>query len=82
VIKTLPAPVTIRQDDDRVSQYLLALGALSMEVARRPALLPVFLRIVALVPGTIIELVRPEVAAPVEQLGLQGQRYSLSLLSR
>ena len=49
------APVAIRQDDG-VSQYLLALGALTLELARAPHLLPVFLRVIALAPRTVEEL--------------------------
>ena len=52
MIKSLAAPTPIRQDD-RVDQYLLALGALCVELARRPQLLPVFLRVVAMAPRTI-----------------------------
>ena len=48
-------PTPIRQDDG-VSQYLLALGALTLELARAPHLLPVFLRVIKLAPRTIQEL--------------------------
>ena len=51
MIKTLPAPTPIRQDG--IAQYLLGLAALCIEVARRPALLPLFLRIIKLAPRTI-----------------------------
>ena len=56
-----PRPVTIRPDG--VSQYLLGLAALCVEVARNPRLLPVFLRIVARVPRTIESLRSRRLAA-------------------
>ena len=49
VIKSLPAPTPIRQED-RADTYLLALGALCLELARAPQLLPVFLRVIKLAP--------------------------------
>jgi hypothetical protein len=59
MIKSLPVqPVMIRQDD-RLNTYLLALGTLCLELARRPQLLPVFLRPVAMAPRTI-ETLRSE----------------------
>jgi hypothetical protein len=42
--------------DHHVRVYLQALAALSSEVADRPWLLPWFVRIIALVPTTIMEL--------------------------
>jgi hypothetical protein len=38
------------------SQYLTALGKLCAEVARNPTLLPTFIAILKLVPGTVREL--------------------------
>jgi hypothetical protein len=38
--------------------YLLGLSALCAEVAERPGLLPVFIQVILLVPGTIAELLR------------------------
>ena len=58
MIKSLPAPTPIRED--RVDTYLLALGALCLELARAPQLLPVFLRVIKLVPSTVAELRRSE----------------------
>ena len=49
VIRPMPAPTRIRQED-RVDTYLLALGALCVELARAPQLLPVFLRVIKLAP--------------------------------
>ena len=57
MIKSLPAPTPIRED--RVDTYLLALGALCLELARAPQLLPVFLRVIKLAPHTI-ETLRAE----------------------
>ncbi len=55
MIKSLPAqPVTIRRDG--VAQYVEALGWLTLELARAPHLLPVFLRLIKLAPRTIQEL--------------------------
>ena len=48
-------PTPIRQED-RVDTYLLALGALCVELARAPHLLPTFLRLIKLAPRTIQEL--------------------------
>ena len=57
MIRTLPAaPVMIRQD--HVARYLEGLAALCLEVARQPRLLPLFVRILKLVPGTLAELQR------------------------
>ena len=44
--------------DHRVSQYLRAIAALALEVAEHPELLPLFVRIIALVPQTVAELSR------------------------
>jgi hypothetical protein len=56
--------LTVRKTSDvqdhAVSRYLLALGRLCVEVAHRPTLLPVFVAIVKLVPGTIMSLQRVE----------------------
>jgi hypothetical protein len=49
-------PVTIRRDG--VGLYLAALAALCQEVSRKPRLLPLFIRIVALAPRTLAELER------------------------
>ncbi len=57
MIRSLPAPTPIRQED-RVDTYLLALGALCLELARAPQLLPTFLRLIKLVPRTVAELRR------------------------
>jgi hypothetical protein len=46
----------MNQPDHRVRVCLQNLAALCCEVADRPWLLPTFLRIVALVPSTIVEL--------------------------
>jgi len=43
---------------DRISAYLRALGLLCFEVSRDRRLLPLFVRIIALAPGTIAELRR------------------------
>jgi hypothetical protein len=48
------APVAIQRDG--VSQYLLGLSRLCVEVARSPRLLPVFLHVVARVPNTIEQM--------------------------
>lgn len=61
MIKTLPAPTPIRQED-RVSAYLVALGWLCLELARAPQLLPVFLRVIRLAPSTVAELRRRRAA--------------------
>jgi hypothetical protein len=62
MIKSLPAgPVPIQRD--RVAQYLESLGNLCMECARRPELLPTFLRIIAMVPKTIEAMLRARQAA-------------------
>ena len=58
MIKSLPQRVMIRHDN-RVDTYLLALGALCVELARAPQLLPVFLRVIKLAPRTI-EALRSE----------------------
>jgi hypothetical protein len=59
MIKSLPGgPVTIRQD--AVARYVEALGWLCVEVSRKPTLLPLFLAILKLVPGTIASLRRAE----------------------
>jgi hypothetical protein len=42
----------------RVARYLLALAALARECADKPALWPVFLRVLRLVPSTVAELER------------------------
>jgi hypothetical protein len=42
----------------RISDYLRGLGQLCIEVAATPALLPVFLAIIKLAPGTILQLRR------------------------
>ena len=54
-------PTPIRQED-RVDTYLLALGALCLELARAPRLLPVFLRVIQLAPSTVAELLRRRAA--------------------
>ena len=43
---------------DCVAQYVKALGWLCVEVARQPKLLPVFLRLLTLVPRTVEQLQR------------------------
>jgi hypothetical protein len=45
---------------DRISVYLRGLARLCAKVAARPELLPTFLRVLALVPGTVRELLRRE----------------------
>jgi hypothetical protein len=55
-IASRSAPVAIRPDG--VAQYLLAIASLCVEVARSPRLLPVFLRVIAMAPGTIEGLER------------------------
>ena len=59
MIKSLPTPI---RQEDRVSTYLLALGALCLELARAPQLLPVFLRVIRLAPSTVTELRRRRAA--------------------
>ena len=59
VSATAPTPIP----RDHVSQYLLGLSRLCVEVARNPRLLPVFLRIVARVPRTIESLRSRRLAA-------------------
>ena len=61
MIKSLPQRVMIRHDN-RVDTYLLALGALCVELARAPQLLPVFLRLIAMAPRTVAELQRRRAA--------------------
>ena len=39
-----------------ITSYLRAVGLLALEVAARPALLPLFLRILQLMPATLAEL--------------------------
>jgi len=46
--------------DDRVRVYLVALSKLCIEVAAMPGLLPLFARIVAIIPATLSELRRGE----------------------
>jgi hypothetical protein len=58
MIKSLPAPVAIRQD--QISRYLLGLAALCLEVSREPRLLPTFVRILARVPSTLAALQRAQ----------------------
>jgi hypothetical protein len=43
-----------------ISRYLLSLSHLCREVSDKPALVPTFLRIVALVPQTIVDLQRAD----------------------
>jgi hypothetical protein len=47
-----------------VADYLRNLSRLCLEVAATPALLPVFLRIVAMVPATVTELRREAPVSP------------------
>jgi hypothetical protein len=46
----------MNHDDYRVRVYLLAVSALCREVADRPALLPMFIEIIWLVPRTLAKL--------------------------
>jgi hypothetical protein len=41
------------REHDRIRDYLRALAALAYEVSDKPWLLPVFLQLLALVPGTL-----------------------------
>ena len=47
---------------DGVAQYIEALGWLTLEFARAPQLLPVFLRLIKLAPRTVAELQRRRAA--------------------
>ncbi len=58
---TTAQPVMIRRDG--VAQYVEALGWLTLELARAPHLLPVFLRVIKLAPRTIQELRSRRLAA-------------------
>jgi hypothetical protein len=46
--------------DHRVTQYLEAIARLCLETSRNPALLPVFVQLVAMVPATIVSLRREQ----------------------
>jgi hypothetical protein len=43
---------------ERIRRYLEQVALLALEVSRRPALLPLFVAIIKLAPGTIAELRR------------------------
>ena len=53
MISAEPPPI---RRDERVNQYLQALGALCLELAHSPRLLPTFLRVIAMAPKTVSEL--------------------------